>query len=153
IYDRVAQSDLGVTYRAYRAADKCASSIKVICPRWVQDKSDRARLISEVERWANLGDRRVVPSSPLELDAGELALVSCWSGPRSLAAWVRAGWRVAPSTAGWLVGELIQLLARADAHGLVHGDLRPSNMILDNRGRVRVTDCGVRYAIPSACLR
>src|SRR5207244_11357275 len=53
----------------------------------------------------------------------------------------------------WLGCELIKLLAKADAQGLVHGDLRPSNVIVDGQGQIHLIDCGVRRAMPNAGLR
>jgi serine/threonine-protein kinase len=152
VFERVARSDLGVTYRGCRPIDKHTSAIKLVDRQWIRDDVDRARLLSEVERWRKLGDPRVVPATPLEVEADGLALISSWVGSGSLANWLRAGRRVAPAAAVWLVCELIKLLARADVHGLVHGDLRPSHVIVDGRGQIRLIDCGVRYAIRNVGL-
>jgi serine/threonine-protein kinase len=45
---------------------------------------------------------------------------------------------------------LIAVLGGADAHGLVHGDLKPSNLLITRRGEIRLVDCGVRRVLPGA---
>jgi serine/threonine-protein kinase len=39
--------------------------------------------------------------------------------------------------------QVAQALACTASHGIVHGNLRPSNILFDERGRVRVTDFGL----------
>src|SRR5262245_38340004 len=152
VLDRIKRSDIATTYRGKRPGDKRLSAIKRIHKCWASDDLTRSTLLSELDRWAKLADPRIVKITPVDLGDGGLALTSNWLSTGSLADALRAGRLLAPANALCLVYELLTLLARADAHGLVFGDLRPSNILLDPRGRPRLLDCGIRCAISGAGL-
>lgn len=152
VLDRVGRSDLGATYRCRQPAGRDAVVIKLLEPKWVSSDDVRARLAEEVKGWTRLNDPRVVSADSVESEAGSLALVSRCVAGVSLGDWLRAGRRLSPVAAFALVRELIAVLAGADAHGLVHGDLKPSSLLIVRRGDIRLIDCGVRRAVPGGQL-
>jgi serine/threonine protein kinase len=152
VTDRIGRSDIGTTYRANRAGETSSFAIKTIRRCWISNDTDWTRLVSELDRWEQLSDARVVVPTPMDMDNGFRVLVSHWVGSSSLADTLRTCRRLSTSAAVAMIYELIRLLAMADARGLVHGNVRPSNIMLDGWGRVRLLDCGVRRAIPAARL-
>lgn len=52
-----------------------------------------------------------------------------------------------PAQAVAYVGQLCEGLREAHAHGTVHGDIKPSNLMLDRHGRVRILDFGMARGI------
>jgi len=55
--------------------------------------------------------------------------------------------RLPPDIAIYLVREILAALATAHRHQLVHRDIKPQNILLDNDGRVKVTDFGLAAVI------
>lgn len=55
------------------------------------------------------------------------------------------GAKVEPDEAGWLelMAQVVDGLANAQSQGLIHGDVKPANMLMDARGVVKISDFGI----------
>ncbi len=55
------------------------------------------------------------------------------------------GVKVAPDEAGWLelMAQVVDGLANAQGHGLIHGDVKPANLLMDAQGVVKISDFGI----------
>lgn len=75
--------------------------------------------------------------------------------PRSLLDWLRAQKRghscsATPASVLRLVGDLAAELRLAHAHGYVHRDVKPENVMLDAEGRAHLIDWGMSRFVPGA---
>ncbi len=132
---------MGVVYRATRE-DGVPLALKVLKAELAEDKAYRRRFEREGEIAASLDHPNLVPV----LDRGELAGVTFLASPLlpggDLAERLRSG-PLAPTTLARLVAEVGAALDALHGHGLVHRDVKPSNVLLDEDGRALLTDFGV----------
>jgi serine/threonine protein kinase len=57
---------------------------------------------------------------------------------------------VSPGQAAQWVAQAARIVDFAHTHGIIHCDLKPSNLLLDQAGAVRLTDFGLAIAIAQA---
>src|SRR5262249_16715636 len=112
-----------------------------------------ARLLREARVASNLTH----PNVAVIYDVGEAAAGRAGEGyiameyvrGRTLAERLREG-PLEPEAALAIVEQMAQALAAAHEHGIVHRDVKPGNVMLGERGLVKVLDFGLaRYAPPA----
>ncbi|MBI2824812.1 MAG: serine/threonine protein kinase [Planctomycetia bacterium] len=144
-YDLVRVIGGGSFGTVYEAVDaELGRRVAVKLPRHVihPHAEERARFVREAQSLARLSHPAIVPV----LDAGwseELFYIVCSlvEGP-TLAERLRDG-PLPPRTAAQIVATVADALAHAHEHGIVHRDVKPSNILFDTRGAPWLTDFGL----------
>ena len=115
----------------------------------IVDPSAELRLRREAQALARLSHPNVVPVFTAGLSEGRAYVaMECIRG-QTLARWLRQG--PPDLEAIWSMFEQAgRGLAAIHAAGLVHGDFKPSNVMVAPDGWVRVVDLGLACALPSA---
>jgi beta-lactam-binding protein with PASTA domain len=121
-------------------------AVKVLHHHFAEDQEFVERFRREASSAAGLSHPNIVGI----FDRGE------WDGTyyiameyvpgRSLKELVRAQGPLEPVVAIDIVTQILQAARFAHARGVIHRDLKPHNVILDEEGRARVTDFGIAQA-------
>jgi serine/threonine-protein kinase len=121
-------------------------AVKVLHHHFAEDQEFVERFRREASSAAGLSHPNIVGI----FDRGE------WDGTyyiameyvpgRSLKELVREQGPLAPVVAIDIVTQILQAARFAHARGVIHRDLKPHNVILDEEGRARVTDFGIAQA-------
>lgn len=101
-------------------------------------------LLREARLAASLAHPAFVKIHSIEDDGGGHAIVMELIAGLTLRALIARG-PLDPGTAFDLAGQAAAAMAAAHACGLVHGDLKPSNMMVDDDGRLRILDLGLAF--------
>jgi eukaryotic-like serine/threonine-protein kinase len=138
----VGRGGMGRVLRAYDPKLQREVALKEV-RRDALDDEATARLVGEARAMAKLSHPHVVAVYDVEeLEAGEVVLVMEYVAGRTLRDWLRAehrSWRA-------IVDAFIQAgrgLAAAHEAGLLHRDFKPANVLVSERGTVKVTDFGL----------
>ncbi len=141
IADVLGSGGMGVVYRAYDPELDRWVAIKVLREER-RERRDVARFLREAQVMARLSHLNVVPIYDVGSTPAGLFLAMELVEGQTLGSWLRAELR------GWR--EVVELmvaagrgLAEAHAAGVVHRDFKPENVLVDRRGRPRVTDFGL----------
>jgi eukaryotic-like serine/threonine-protein kinase len=140
----------GEVWRATDAALSRPVAVKLLHPAYAQQPEAMARFRTEAMRAAALWHENITHiydyDEPAERPQPYLVM-ELVDGP-SLAGVLGGGPLDAARTMD-IVAQAAAGLQAAHAAGLVHGDIRPGNLLLASSGTVKITDWGVSHAIGS----
>ena len=136
---------MGVVYRARDLALDRDVALKLLAPHLAEDVSFRERFLTESRVAASLEHPNVVPIHDAGEIDGQLYIVMRLVVGSDLKVVLRGG-PLEPARAVGIVEQIASALDAAHARGLVHRDVKPSNVLLDEHGHVYLADFGLsRY--------
>lgn len=146
--DRLGQGGMGAVYRAEHLHLKRDVAIKVLSPGQASDPRAAARFQLEMEVVGRIDHPNVVRAT----DAGEASgvhyLVMELIDGVDLARLLGGGGPLPVAEACEVARQAAVGLQAAHDHGLVHRDVKPSNLMLTASGAVKVLDLGVALLRP-----
>jgi eukaryotic-like serine/threonine-protein kinase len=135
---------LGLVYEAV-GEDGATVAVKVLRPERAGDASARARFVREARLAARIASRHVVPV----LEVGESYLVLPFYPRGSLAQRLREEGRLGLGETVRLAAELGRGLDALHEHGILHRDVKPSNVLVAGDGTAALADFGLARASDS----
>jgi Protein kinase domain len=139
----IGRGGMGVVYRAYDLRLKRVVALKLVAPELALDERFRARFVRESELAMSLEHPNVVPIYDAGDVDGRLYLAMRHVEGTDLMALLRAERKLDAARALALAGQVGNALDATHARGLVHRDVKPSNVLLDQDEHVYLADLGL----------
>lgn len=125
----IGRGAVGEVYRAFDTAKKRAVALKVLAPQFAADAEFQARFRRESELAAMLTNPHIVPIHDFGEIENRLFLdMRLIDGP-DLSVLIKQDGAMPVARAVDLVGQVASALSAAHAHGLLHRDVKPSNVL------------------------
>src|SRR4029079_18364750 len=134
---------MGVVYRAYDLRLKRTVAVKLIAPELSELEDFRERFLIETELAASLEHPNVVPIHDAGEGDGQLYIAMRYVEGGELRTVLQKEGRLEPARAVAICGQLAAALDAAHSRGLVHRDVKPSNVLLDENEHVYLADFGL----------
>jgi hypothetical protein len=148
-YDIIRPIDTGGMGEVYLARQRSAFgrlvAIKIIRSDLVYDATARARFLREAEVSAHLKHEHILPLFEFGEDQGRLFLITPYIEGGTLARRLKNG-PLSPQEVHQLFVPLAQAVAYIHRRGVIHRDLKPTNILLDEQDGqvyVRLIDFGI----------
>jgi serine/threonine-protein kinase len=119
-------------------------ALKVLHTRFAQDREFVERFRREAEAAAGLQHPNVVAVFDRGEVDGTYYIAMQYLEGRTLKQLIDAG--LTPEQAAGLIRQVLEGARFAHRHGVVHRDLKPQNVIVDDEGKATVTDFGIARA-------
>ena len=138
----IGQGCFGVVYRAYDTMLNRPVALKRPRPWVLEAPGAGDRFLREARSAGALRHPHIVPVYDAGLSGGQQYLVTALVDGRNLADELSAGRPGIPQATAW-VAALADALDHAHRSGIVHRDVKPSNILIDRENKVFLTDFGL----------
>ncbi len=139
----IGHGDMGVVYRAEELALQREVALKLILPGRSRDVRMRERFRRESRSAAAIDHQNVIPIFDAGEEQGVLYIMMRLVDGVDLRAVIDSDGALEPLRATRIVAQVAAALDAAHAHGILHRDVKPSNVLLGRRDHAYLTDFGL----------
>jgi serine/threonine protein kinase len=142
IIREIARGGMGVVFEARQVGLNRAVALKMILAGQLADVGDVKRFYTEAEAAAHLDHPGIVPIYEVGQHRGQHFFSMGFVEGQSLAQRLATG-PLGSRAAADLFLQVAEAVDYAHRRGVIHRDIKPANILLDLRGRPRITDFGL----------
>jgi serine/threonine protein kinase len=142
----IARGGMGEVLRAYDTRHDRVVALKLLAPEFAADQAFQERFRREAHAVARLREPHVIPIHAYGEIDGRLYLDMRLVEGDDLGTRLTADGPLSPAEAVDVIGQVAQALAAAHAEGLVHRDVKPSNVLVGPTGFAYLVDFGIARA-------
>ena len=139
----VGSGGIGILYHARQVRLDRPVALKLVEPDVARDPVIRERLRREARMVASLDHPNVVPLYEAGEEGGTVYIVTRWVEGTELGNLILSEGFLEPGRAARTAAQIAAALEVAHEKGLVHRDVKPSNVILTSEDHVYLTDFGL----------
>ncbi|MPZ70705.1 MAG: protein kinase [Actinobacteria bacterium] len=146
IGEGIAAGGMGVVYKARDERLNRTVVVKILREHLAQDPRFVERFRREARAVASLSHPNIAGIFDYGEDEGRHFIVMEFAEGSDLAEVIRDRGPLEPALAARIAAQICVALDHAHAAGIIHRDIKPANVIVDDHGRVKVTDFGIARA-------
>ena len=152
LVELLGQGGMATIYRARDAQLDRDVAVKLLRPEFGRDPDFLARFRDEAKAAASLSHPNIVAVFDFGEEAAGPYIVMELIDGQDLAAILRENGPLPPRQAARVCAEVAKALHAAHVRGIVHRDVKPSNILVGRDGRVKVADFGIARALNESQL-
>jgi predicted Ser/Thr protein kinase len=133
---------MGAVYKARQKGLDRLVAVKILPPEVGRDPAFAQRFTREARAMARLSHPNIVAVHDFGQTDGLFYFIMEYIDGANLRQAIQAG-HIEPEAALAIVPQICDALQYAHDEGIVHRDVKPENVLLDTKGRVKITDFGL----------
>src|SRR3989475_190763 len=142
VLEEIGRGGMGIVYKCHQKSLEKVVAIKTVTGRSFVTPPDIERIHKEAQRAAGLRHANVVTVHHVAEHKGQHFFVMEYVEGHSLAEFVRKG-PLPPAKAAQYVKTIADAIHHAHQRQILHCDLKPGNILLDEEGKLYVSDFGL----------
>ncbi len=143
LLEELGRGGMGIVYRARHSRLEKIVAIKILYSSRLESDESVQRFHREMKAVGKLDHPCVVQATDAGLVDGAHYLAMEYVPGKNLSRKLQEENRLAAGKSAELIRDVARGLQHAHQRGLVHRDVKPSNILLDKKGRARITDFGL----------
>ncbi|KFN44123.1 serine/threonine-protein kinase [Arenimonas oryziterrae] len=146
IVSELGRGGMGVVYKGYEPALTRYVAIKELAPSLAHDAMLVERFLREARSMASLNDPHIIQIYFIGQENEQPFFVMEFVDGESLSGLLKREGRLTPGDALKILHQSAQGLSVAHDRGVIHRDVKPANLMLNQRGQVKIADFGIALA-------
>jgi predicted Ser/Thr protein kinase len=149
ILEMIGAGGMGAVYKARQPGLDRLVAIKILPPEVGADPEFAQRFTREAQALARLSHQHIVPVYDFGVADGLYYFIMEYVDGANLRHLIKTG-ELKPPEALAIVPQICEALQFAHDEGVVHRDIKPKNILIDKRGRVKIADFGLARLLGTA---
>jgi serine/threonine protein kinase/beta-lactam-binding protein with PASTA domain len=152
ILSRIGDGGMAVVYKAKDLILDRLCAVKVLRQEFSNDEAFIRRFRREAEAVASLSHPNIVNIYDIGDESDLYYIVMEYVDGVTLKAYIKEFAPVPPENSVYILKQIASAIEHAHQHGIVHRDIKPQNILIDENDRVKVTDFGIALATTGATI-
>lgn len=145
IEEVLGRGGMGVVYKAHELSLNRKVALKVLSQKLSSDQEFIQRFKREAQIIASLDHPNIVRVLAYGEEKGLYYFAMEYIKGKDLSQILKEKTNISLEEALQITAQIANALIEAEAKGVVHRDLKPTNIMIDDKGRVKITDFGVAH--------
>lgn len=147
IIEELGRGGMGKVYKAFDTKVRENVALKLLRPEIGMDEETIERFRNEIKLARNISQRHVCRLYDLGEDGLAFFITMEYVPGENLKSFIRRSGNLTEAKAVTLARQIAEGMAEAHAHGVIHRDLKPQNVMIDRDGNARVMDFGIASSL------
>ncbi len=152
IISRIGDGGMSIVYKAEDLILERLVAVKVLRSEFSSDESFIRRFRREAEAVAGLSDPNIVSIYDIGEEEELHYIVMEFVDGLTLKTYIQQYAPIPSRDAIFILKQIATALQHAHEQGLVHRDIKPQNILIDDQDHVKITDFGIALAVSSATI-
>ncbi len=149
---KIGEGGLAEVYQAQDMALGRMVAVKVLRPQYIRDSNFLVNFHREAQSAAKLSDSYIVAVYDFGQDKGRPYMVLEWIAGSDLRTAINEQSKIPINQAVEYAIQVCSAVGAAHRAGLVHGDLKPGNILITPNNQAKVTDFGLARALGASAM-
>ena len=147
IIEELGRGGMGKVYKAFDTKVRENIALKLLRPEIGLDEETVERFRNEIKLARKISQRHVCRLYDLGEDGPIFFITMEYVPGENLKSFIRRSGNLTEAKAVTLGRQIAEGMAEAHAHGVIHRDLKPQNVMIDRDGNARIMDFGIASSL------
>jgi serine/threonine protein kinase len=143
IISKLGEGGMGVVYLAEHVILKKRFAVKSLSTTLSLEPEFRERFFREAQNQALINHPSIVQATDFFEEGGQYFLVMEYVEGKELGELIKSEGKLSEEKSLAFFEDILEGLSFAHKKGVIHRDMKPSNILIDETGRARITDFGI----------